>query len=116
MSFRLRRGFRASRRSRLRHEQDDYGEGCRYGVPIHQSTFTNIFDAKNDKGEVEKWIAEGNSGTALSRIGWKKDSLKPGDEITAIGNRSKNGSTTMHLRKLVLASGEELPVDRDFEN
>ena len=75
-----------------------------------------FFDAKNDKGEVEKWIAEGNSGTALSRIGWKKDSLKPGDEITAIGNRSKNGSTTMHLRKLVLASGEELPVDRDFEN
>ena len=75
-----------------------------------------FFDAKNDKGEVEKWIAEGNSGTALSRIGWKKDSLKPGDEITAIGNRSKNGSTTMHLRKLVLANGEELPVDRDFEN
>jgi Family of unknown function (DUF6152) len=75
-----------------------------------------FFDAKNDKDEVEKWIAEGNSGTALSRYGWKKDSLKPGDQITAIGNRSKNGSTTMHLRKLILASGEELPVDRDFEN
>jgi len=75
-----------------------------------------FFDAKNDKGEIEKWIAEGNSGTALSRYGWKKDSLKPGDQITAIGNRSKNGSTTMHLRKLILADGEELPVDRDFEN
>jgi hypothetical protein len=75
-----------------------------------------FFDAKNDKGEVEKWIAEGNSGTALSRYGWRKDSLKPGDQITAIGNRSKNVSTTMHLRKLVLANGEELPVDRDFEN
>jgi len=75
-----------------------------------------FFDATNDKNEVEKWIAEGNSGTALSRIGWKKDSLKPGDQITAIGNRSKNGSATMHLRKLILANGEELPVDRDFDN
>ena len=75
-----------------------------------------FFDAKTDKGEVEKWIAEGNSGTALSRFGWKKDSLKPGDQITAIGNRSKNGSTTMHLRKLILANGEELPVDRDYDN
>ena len=74
------------------------------------------FDTKNDKNETEKWIAEGNSGTALSRFGWEKDSLKPGDQITAIGNRSKNGSTTMHLRKLILANGQELPVDRDYEN
>lgn len=74
------------------------------------------FDVKNDKGEVEKWVAEGNSATVMARSGWTKDSLKPGDEITATGNRSRNGSTTMHLRKLVLANGTELPVERDFEN
>ena len=74
------------------------------------------FDVTNDKGEVEKWIAEGNSATVMSRSGWTKKSLKPGDEITVTGNRSRNGSTTMHLRKLVLANGKELPVDRDFEN
>jgi hypothetical protein len=74
------------------------------------------FDVKNDKNEIEKWIAEGNSRTALSRFRWKKDSLKPGDQITAIGNRSKNGSTTMHLRKIILANGQELPVVRDYEN
>jgi hypothetical protein len=74
------------------------------------------FDVKNDKGEVEKWIAEGNSATVMARFGWTRNSLKPGDEITATGNRSKNGSTTMHLRKLVLANGKELPVERDYEN
>jgi hypothetical protein len=74
------------------------------------------FDVKNDKGEVEKWIAEGNSATVMARFGWTTNSLKPGDEITVTGNRSKNGSPTMHLRKLVLANGKELPVERDFEN
>jgi Family of unknown function (DUF6152) len=74
------------------------------------------FDVRNDKGEVEKWIAEGNSATVMTRYGWTRNSLKPGDEITATGNRSRNGSTTMHLRKLVLANGKELPVERDYEN
>ena len=74
------------------------------------------FDVKNDKGETEKWIAEGNSATVMARFGWTQNSLKPGVEISATGNRSKNGSTTMHLRKLVLASGKELPVERDYEN
>ena len=74
------------------------------------------FDVKNDRCEVEKWVAEGNSATVMARSGWTRNSLKPGDEITATGNRSRNGSTTMHLRKLVRADGTELPVDRDFEN
>ena len=47
------------------------------------------FDVKNDKGETEKWIAEGNSATVMARFGWTQNSLKPGVEISATGNRSK---------------------------
>jgi len=44
---------------------------------------------KNDKGKVETWISEANSPNVLSRRGWSRDTMKPGDEITLIGNKGK---------------------------
>ena len=44
----------------------------------------------------------------LARAGWKRDSLKPGNEITAIGNPAKDGKPIMHLDKIVFANGQEL--------
>ena len=70
-----------------------------------------LFDVKDGKGNVEKWVGETNSATALYRLGWKKDTLKPGDQVTVVGWRSKNGTATMHLHKLMLA-GQELPMER----
>ena len=70
-----------------------------------------LFDVKDEKGNVEKWVGETNSATALYRLGWKKDTLKPGDQVTVVGWRSKNGTATMHLHKLMLA-GQELPMER----
>jgi hypothetical protein len=63
---------------------------------------------KNDKGKVETWIAEANSPNVLSRRGWSRDTMKPGDEITLIGNRGKNGTLTLRLQKVVLSDGQEL--------
>jgi Family of unknown function (DUF6152) len=67
-------------------------------------------DAKNDKGEIEKWSCEARSPIMLVRVGgWDKTTLKPGDVITAIGFRSKNGSPILRLKKIVLADGREMP-------
>jgi hypothetical protein len=44
----------------------------------------------------------------LARAGWKKDTVKPGDEITLIGNPAKDGKPLMHLDKIVFANGQEL--------
>ena len=67
-------------------------------------------DAKNDKGEIEKWICEERSPAMLVRNGgWDKNTLKPGDVITAIGFRAKNGTNILRLKKIVLADGKELP-------
>jgi Family of unknown function (DUF6152) len=63
---------------------------------------------KDDKGKTEIWIGEANSPNVLSRHGWSRDIIKPGDQITAIGNRGKNGSNTLRLQKVVLANGQEL--------
>jgi len=65
-------------------------------------------DVKNDKGEVEKWINEARSPSMLVRVGnWDKNTLKPGDVITAIGFRAKNGSNVLRLKKIVTADGRE---------
>ena len=64
--------------------------------------------AKDEKGTVVEWTAElGNLGM-LSRINWKRDTVKPGDEITIFGNPTKDGKTLLHLTKIVFANGQEL--------
>ena len=69
-----------------------------------------FLDEKNDKGEIEKWICEARSPAMLVRNGdWDKNTLKPGDTITVIGFRSKNGANILRLKKIVLADGKELP-------
>ena len=65
-------------------------------------------EVKDDKGKIEKWLGEANSPNVLSRHGWSKDMIKPGDQITVIGYRAKNGSNTLRLQKVVLSDGQEL--------
>ena len=65
-------------------------------------------DVKNEKGAVEKWTLELGALAMLSRAGWRKDTVKPGDEITAIGNPAKEAKPVMHLEKIVFANGQEL--------
>jgi hypothetical protein len=69
------------------------------------------FDAKDDKGNVIKWQAESNSPNTLTRMGWSKNILKPGAQITVSGYRAKNGSPLMHVVKIVLSNGTELDVE-----
>jgi hypothetical protein len=65
-------------------------------------------DVKDDKGEVEKWTAELGSLGMLARANWRKDTVKPGDQVTAFGNRAKDGRMVMRLEKVVFPSGQEL--------
>jgi hypothetical protein len=66
------------------------------------------FDVKNDKGEVEKWQAELTAPNKLSRAGWDKHTLKPGDSITASGYIAKDDPHTMWINKLIGPDGEAL--------
>jgi hypothetical protein len=69
------------------------------------------FDVKGDSGKLEKWQGEITTPSQLAREGgWTKNSIKPGDHITVVGNASKNHSHTMIIRKVVLPDGTELRV------
>jgi hypothetical protein len=51
------------------------------------------------------WRVEVANPNALIRLGWRKDSLKPGDKITIDGFRSHDGSNTAFGRQFRLADG-----------
>jgi hypothetical protein len=72
--------------------------------PHSQITFT----VTDEHGNVEKWVAEGPGPNRLANHGWSKDSLKPGDQVTIVGNRNKDGSPTMRFEKVIFPDGQEL--------
>src|SRR5438270_9359828 len=41
-----------------------------------------LFTVKDDKGQPVEWTAESQSPNLLSRRGWSRSTLKPGDQIT----------------------------------
>src|SRR5579864_8029808 len=65
-------------------------------------------ETKDDKGNAEQWLIEADSPNNLARAGWTRDSLKPGDVITIVGNRLKDGSKVMRLQKIIFPDGREL--------
>ena len=69
-------------------------------------------DVRNDKGNVQKWAMETRGGpNVLTRAGWTKDSVKPGDQVTFVGHPAKNGTNNMRLAKIVFPDGRELNSD-----
>ena len=71
------------------------------------------FDVKSDKGETEAWQGELTAPNKLSRAGWTKRTLKPGDMITVTGNPAQNGAHTLWIRKLIGPDGESLQLFED---
>jgi len=67
------------------------------------------FSVKDDSGKVMEWQGELPSPNLLSRRGWSRSTLKPGDQVTVIGSPAKNGEKGMQVKKLVFPDGHELP-------
>jgi hypothetical protein len=66
------------------------------------------FTVKDDNGKAMEWQGELPSPNLLSRRGWSRSTLKPGDEVTVIGAPAKNGVKGMQVKKLVFPDGHEL--------
>ena len=62
----------------------------------------------NDNGKVAHWDAGGPSPSRMQGTGWSKDTLKPGDQITAVGHKIKDGTNKLRLDKVVLSNGKSL--------
>src|SRR5258706_13314050 len=55
------------------------------------------FDVTDDKGNVEHWVAETTNPGMLNRVGWPRDTSKPGDQVRLIANRSNVGARVVCL-------------------
>src|ERR1700681_165985 len=66
--------------------------------PHSQITFT----VSDEHGNIETWVAEGPGPNRLANHGWTKDTLKPGDQVTIVGNRKKDGSTPIAFGEGIL--------------
>jgi len=72
------------------------------------------YDVTDEKGEVEHWVAETTNPAMLNRVGWSKESLKPGDQVTLFVNPNKVGAKVTFLQKVVFTDGKELTTAKAF--
>ena len=68
-------------------------------------------ETKDAKGEAVMWALEGGSPAALTRGGWKKDTVKVGDKINVKCHVAKDGSNNCLLGFLTTPGGAPKEFD-----
>ena len=71
----------------------------------HVSIF---IDVKDEKGNVVNWGIEHNNVNSLAKLGWSRNTLKPGQEVTAVIHPSRSGAPVGLTVKIILADGKEI--------
>jgi len=67
-----------------------------------------MFEVTGADGKVAAWNAEAGSPSALPRVGWNRNSVKPGDEVTVAVYPARNGQPVGRLSRVIFADGREL--------
>jgi len=65
-------------------------------------------DIEGEDGEINNWAFEMGSPNRLARSGWHQNSLRPGQVVTVVGSRARDGSRKAAVDTVSLASGERL--------
>lgn len=71
-------------------------------VNPHVWFYINVRDEVT--GEVSNWGAEMGPPHGLQRRGWRRETLKIGDEVTIAGSLAKNGSNRVNARTVTLTA------------
>jgi Family of unknown function (DUF6152) len=59
-------------------------------------------------GERTRWMVETSNPNGLMRLGWTKDSLQAGDEITVEAYQAKDGSNTANAARVTFSDGRQV--------
>jgi hypothetical protein len=65
-------------------------------------------DSKGADGQVNNWNFELGAIPSLLKRGWRKESLKEGDQVTVEGLRAKDNSFTASAVKVTLPDGRKV--------
>ena len=71
-----------------------------------------MLDVKGDNGEIAHWVVESQSPTVMYPSGYRKDSFKPGDEVTVTVSAAKNGKPIGRILEAITADGTKLGRNR----
>jgi uncharacterized protein DUF6152 len=66
------------------------------------------FDVKDAKGNVTHWGVESASPGRLVRVGWNRNIIKPGDQLTITLEPARSGQPVGGLKKVVFPDGRVL--------
>jgi hypothetical protein len=67
-----------------------------------------FIDVKDESGKVVTWAFENSNVHTLANQGYNRNTLKVGQEVTAIVNPAANGTPLGIIVKVVLADGKEI--------
>lgn len=67
-----------------------------------------MLDVKDENGEVTHWTLESQSPAVMYPSGYRKNSFKPGDEVTVTANSAKNGKPIGRIIEATTADGTKL--------
>jgi hypothetical protein len=59
-------------------------------------------NVKDDAGKVTNWGAEMGPPHGLQRRGWRRETLKIGEQVTVQGSLAKNGSKRVNARQVTM--------------
>jgi len=68
----------------------------------HAWVYFNVKDKTT--GEVTNWGAEMGPPHGLQRRGWRRETLKIGEQVTVVGSMAKNGTKRMNASKVTLTA------------
>jgi Family of unknown function (DUF6152) len=67
-------------------------------------------DVRDASGRVVNWAFEGSPPNILYRQGWRKDTVKPGDVVTAKGFRARDGAHLVACNTITFQDGRQLSM------
>ena len=91
----------------------DAKKGIKVSGTITKLEWTNphawlYVDVKDESGKLTSWSFELGSPNGLIRQGWRRTSLKEGDQVTIEGFLAKDGSNTANAHSVTLPDGSKV--------
>jgi uncharacterized cupredoxin-like copper-binding protein len=68
------------------------------------------FDVTAEDGQLQHWQGEMTAPNKMSRGGWTKTTLRPGDEIRITGRQARNGGHSVVINEIIMPNGESIPL------
>ena len=80
-------------------------------MAVHNPPRRTLARCYNDRGASQEWSVEFQGTLDLYRhYSFNKDTFRPGDEITLIGNPARNGDPDLSARIVIFSDGKEVDV------